>query len=611
MSRRSSRLSARPPPEARDSDEQADDDDDALELKDDGGAESSALDFALRDDGSDGESDEQPPTSDDEFRPNKKSKSDKKKKGKKQRAPLQALRDMPTDIFGQICTFLDLKDILHLSRVCKPYRQFLLQRSSQVIWLRARHACGLPELELPFKSEPEYASLVFDKWCMVCGKDPILNPVDPYLRMRTCSRCSAVVVWPGAAFPEQYRATCVKLVITNPAGLCLSSDASDVLKSAKKYIGISSFFTQAPTGGPTREQWTEERTELVRIRRSDGDKIRDWVLDQAEQARRRAAEARDKKCKERKAAIEDRFVKLGWDPQDFRDPSWTSHHEFLNPAKLTKRQFEAMRTELEGILSDLLAERLSQEADDREADRMDTLRANYNAWRLAETDDANRATYPPFDEFLHFPEVETLWIEDTPLTDDRLTQATPNIKTSIADFRKRILSTLLARLAYMTSLLHSIPSNSTFASFGVSKALADSSGFDNQVFAITILQRVSVQLFCKVCIISGSFPAFLEHDCVRCGQGEEELMDVLDFDYEYSLSMWAVLKAAQLPEVGTTQDDLNSLGHRFFCRRQGCERFVDVDWRNMRRHLEHAHMDRVGHFEVFEVGLRPKNTLVG
>lgn len=54
-----------------------------------------------------------------------------------------------------------------MSRVSKPFRALFLSKSSKSIWHLARRNVFLPDLQADDMSEAAYASLVFERNCMV------------------------------------------------------------------------------------------------------------------------------------------------------------------------------------------------------------------------------------------------------------------------------------------------------------------------------------------------------------------------------------------------------------------------------------------------------------
>ncbi|KAL0563387.1 hypothetical protein V5O48_018681 [Marasmius crinis-equi] len=89
----------------------------------------------------------------------------------------QGLQKLPIEIVFEIFTYLEPKDILHLSRTTKPLRNILLSKDSRPIWRVAFHNFNHPTRQqvpvppLPFDlNEPQYAKLLFDRSCALKAK---------------------------------------------------------------------------------------------------------------------------------------------------------------------------------------------------------------------------------------------------------------------------------------------------------------------------------------------------------------------------------------------------------------------------------------------------------
>lgn len=70
-------------------------------------------------------------------------------------------------IAEQIAGHLDPLTLLHMSRVNKTFRNLFMSKAARSIWMLARRSVYLPDLQAEDMSEAAYASLVFEKNCMV------------------------------------------------------------------------------------------------------------------------------------------------------------------------------------------------------------------------------------------------------------------------------------------------------------------------------------------------------------------------------------------------------------------------------------------------------------
>lgn len=66
----------------------------------------------------------------------------------------------------QIANYLHPCDLLNLARLSKDFHGFFLSRSTAYVWRRALNEVKLPPCPEDL-CEPEYASLIFDAFCMV------------------------------------------------------------------------------------------------------------------------------------------------------------------------------------------------------------------------------------------------------------------------------------------------------------------------------------------------------------------------------------------------------------------------------------------------------------
>lgn len=82
----------------------------------------------------------------------------------------------------------DPHTLLNMSRVSKRMRQIFASRSAAPIWQAARRNVGLPDLKAGDMNEMQYASLVYDRNCHLCGRGRSVM-VDYCLRVRWCKAC--------------------------------------------------------------------------------------------------------------------------------------------------------------------------------------------------------------------------------------------------------------------------------------------------------------------------------------------------------------------------------------------------------------------------------------
>ncbi|KAF8141131.1 hypothetical protein EV363DRAFT_1307184 [Boletus edulis] len=98
-----------------------------------------------------------------------------------------AFFELNLDVLFLIAEYLHPKDLLSLSRTCQSLRELLMDKSSTFVWKTARRQVdGLPDCP-PDLTEQEYADLVFDAHCHMCGRR--VRTVLWYIRRRYCADC--------------------------------------------------------------------------------------------------------------------------------------------------------------------------------------------------------------------------------------------------------------------------------------------------------------------------------------------------------------------------------------------------------------------------------------
>ncbi|KAI0768945.1 hypothetical protein BC629DRAFT_1535696 [Irpex lacteus] len=101
---------------------------------------------------------------------------------------LQALLDMPLDVFLEICTHLQPQDLLSMARTSKELRKMSSDRKSQYLWKAARaNVPSLPPYPDDF-CEPAYAHLAFSTFCHHCLRRNSGRPCWQW-RIRLCRPC--------------------------------------------------------------------------------------------------------------------------------------------------------------------------------------------------------------------------------------------------------------------------------------------------------------------------------------------------------------------------------------------------------------------------------------
>ncbi|KAF8815257.1 hypothetical protein BYT27DRAFT_7129162 [Phlegmacium glaucopus] len=99
---------------------------------------------------------------------------------------LKGFVDLPIDIVFETAMYLDPKDLLQLSRLSKQFRSIFASRSALFVWRTAFRNLNIKCLS--DLNELQFASLIYDKCCMACGRT-MRCQLFLILRLRLCPSC--------------------------------------------------------------------------------------------------------------------------------------------------------------------------------------------------------------------------------------------------------------------------------------------------------------------------------------------------------------------------------------------------------------------------------------
>ncbi|KAI0766119.1 hypothetical protein BD413DRAFT_155233 [Trametes elegans] len=101
---------------------------------------------------------------------------------------LQTLPDLPVEIQLEIYSYLESRDLLLLSRLCKKFHAFFLTRAlTKSLWAQARLNTDDIPPRPPFMSEPAFINLLYSPYCQLCGCSNV-RPVWTWF-LRCCVKC--------------------------------------------------------------------------------------------------------------------------------------------------------------------------------------------------------------------------------------------------------------------------------------------------------------------------------------------------------------------------------------------------------------------------------------
>ncbi|GAA5857050.1 hypothetical protein JCM5353_002166 [Sporobolomyces roseus] len=423
----------------------------------------------------------------------------KKKKAKepimKDRGKLKYFQALPLDLVGevssnsarlaiydiadrvkstsQICSYLSPLDLLHWGRASKAFRQLFFSSSSTSLWRLARKSVDLPDLTWSMP-EPEYASLMYEKHCMdpSCDKEnPSLPRYDFYHRLRLCGRCARAtfaLLDNVAADTGQVQLHTVKRCYVsfkwNPFEetkisnrTCLKNDISTVdrlVSSASKNNFLSLLQGKGKASSEVEKRISEVQAE-IKAKEEDGAKLREWNKARLAEIEKQEEEERLRKCRERKAAIEAKFIADGWDPieyvfstisqgqvdthpaffRSFAEDEWIENELVNTHKKLTPAEWRACREELTDVLDSIRQYRLEIEAEERMNERIYEVHLQYEVLREAQTDEMSEFIFPSEGTFMTWECLQELYQEEKEIDDDQWDAIRPAIDAQLNAYR--------------------------------------------------------------------------------------------------------------------------------------------------------------------------------
>ncbi|KAH7343976.1 hypothetical protein B0J17DRAFT_198169 [Rhizoctonia solani] len=277
------------------------------------------------------------------------------------------------DIFAQIMSFLQPIDIHSLARTNKKFRRLLMNRSARHIWRVAeRNIPNLPPCPSHI-TEPQYAALLFGKWCSVCGGAAnVSRRMDECLLVRLCSSCRERSIIGLSFIPEKVQpyvrlSWVIKSSTQSSPCYGLMSDVNSV---------VSAMFKLAAEGDAIKaDEWQEARLQQV-------DKEKRFALELVAYLNRMEAE-KDERIeqlkRERFAAVKARLVEDGWEEADCEvdfdeeDGHGSLQREWdrlvFQPKPLTNRAWDNIKPKALSIARAYRAYRLEGERNYRARER--------------------------------------------------------------------------------------------------------------------------------------------------------------------------------------------------------------------------------------------------
>ncbi|KAG9089817.1 hypothetical protein FRC06_001375, partial [Ceratobasidium sp. 370] len=270
---------------------------------------------------------------------------------------LKGLMKMPVEIFTEIAYLLNPGDLISLARSNKFFRKMLLKRSAAQIWQRAEsNMPGLPPC-LAGMCEPEYAALVFSKYCTLCGASATSKP-DLDLRARLCTSCrdTEVEVLSQRRGRPEVDLTLVHYSFRtrpkkNKSQPRTPMDAAFIMKSELDKILEKQEEFHRTGDQEGLAQWEKERRAEVLARRMHAHRVSDYLME-AEASR---GQDLDSMKRQRRKTILERLKALGWADEDldFEGPELKPWRALVNaPKPLTDRVWANILPKLTQMLEE-------------------------------------------------------------------------------------------------------------------------------------------------------------------------------------------------------------------------------------------------------------------
>ncbi|CAA7263589.1 unnamed protein product [Cyclocybe aegerita] len=313
---------------------------------------------------------------------------------------------LPLDIILEICSYIDPMDLLNLTRVSKLFREFFMSRATLSIWRKVLEQEGLPKCPEDM-SDPQYASLMFDEFCMACLSTRGTVKPDYKLRLRLCVGCAKANVANGYGLMYRFGQS-AKSVFTLLPSSFVSRDGfewpikppSTAFSSAENNEGTHYIIPEAALmldkyDELSRSEYasfaTEHQARATRMM-NEGHALHHWDI---------LRQGRKEKAKEdmedvRRYLMLEEMKRLGWEEKYFPDDSDDSDTEkwdkYLNQKKeFTLRSWKALKPKLEqiykkskrGIMFNAIARRFEDA---------------YLEFRKNESDLLKRVALPPLSE---------------------------------------------------------------------------------------------------------------------------------------------------------------------------------------------------------------------
>ncbi|KAI0806939.1 hypothetical protein C8Q74DRAFT_1376023 [Fomes fomentarius] len=331
--------------------------------------------------------------------------------------------DVPMDVFFDVTSYLMPIDILQLGRASKQLRSVLFSKSCRHVWIASRKNVHPQLPDCPHDlSEPKYAYLVFERFCMVCGSARATN-VDYAVGVRLCNGCwraktvQGYVLAKGLDIHKDKKApqviyNLVPRVTRNLAQAATPLQAVEqksrdlfyepqFLDVVRRYLDL-----RDQNKKEELEQFITERKEISLQRINFHEDVMDWELmgvqDDATIEQERANEW---------VPIQRRLKELGYEQSDYPEHNWEWRRIMYQPRPLTARIWSINRPKMLAMLEEERKRREYARWKKRRGDLL--LRYNTFLWKKGE-DNVVGGMFPAYMDFEDLSCIQALLKSDKP-----------------------------------------------------------------------------------------------------------------------------------------------------------------------------------------------------
>ncbi|TFK88222.1 hypothetical protein K466DRAFT_521175 [Polyporus arcularius HHB13444] len=374
---------------------------------------------------------------------------------------LMKILDVPMEVFLEIASYLQPVDILQLSRASRNLRSTLLSRSSRHVWTAAFENVEPPLPDCPPSlSEPEYAYIVFERFCQLCGAGRATF-VDYAIRVRLCSYCWTENVKRGHQLAKEMNLKkdkkALRVIYDLVPRATRESFKSDGEVSLEDVQQISRDLFYGPQFIEAAEQYLNLRDEgdeealqefiQESIEITDYDLIFhremiEWTRDAREDKKAAGEDAEIERCN----AIAKRLLELGWTRDDWPRHKASFDAMIYQPRPLSERIWNTIRPKLVALLDQERRKRAADHFEFTWSTRSEQLLQYYRAFLKRTRDPQQQHILPSFGDALELPCMHDLLTSKEPkedITPGDFSAIEPTIMVEAEEYRDKVYSNLV------------------------------------------------------------------------------------------------------------------------------------------------------------------------